>query len=259
MLRRLFALASLLALPFVAPTARAAPPDPDTIDVSSIKAKLKLVTDGKQHYLALIPFGEIDENFYYGDGKTFWLQRVFGGGQDGNQSFDKYFWDPRAHATAGASFEFRNGKYVLTCDERKTEMTPVSDAETQKILAAARFEKPRWKRQAYALLRDNNGRYYYVDKMREPEGNKAFRLFVGPKGSLKLQKMTNVVSDSAGDIFATRSGSLRLVLNQGQTFWQKGKRKTTLINLPIEDNHVLIYSELGVYTGQRLGTPCDDL
>ena len=31
------------------------------------------------------------------------------------------------------------------------------------------------------------------------------------------------------------------------------------MQLPREDNHVLIYQDLGVYEGQRLGTPCDDL
>ena len=29
--------------------------------------------------------------------------------------------------------------------------------------------------------------------------------------------------------------------------------------LPIDDNAVMIYTDLGVYTGQPLGTPCDDL
>jgi hypothetical protein len=32
-----------------------------------------------------------------------------------------------------------------------------------------------------------------------------------------------------------------------------------LISLPLDDNRVLIYTDLGVYAGQRLGTPCDDL
>jgi hypothetical protein len=29
--------------------------------------------------------------------------------------------------------------------------------------------------------------------------------------------------------------------------------------MPVEDNTVLIHKELGVYIGQPLGTPCDDL
>jgi len=28
--------------------------------------------------------------------------------------------------------------------------------------------------------------------------------------------------------------------------------------VPVEENLPLIYNELGVYTGARLGTPCDD-
>jgi hypothetical protein len=45
----------------------------------------------------------------------------------------------------------------------------------------------------------------------------------------------------------------------GEAAWIKGKKRTKLIPVPVEDNHVLIYTDLGVYTGQRLGTHCDDL
>ncbi len=245
---------------FAAPkTKAAAEPAPAAADVTAVKSKLQLFTDGKQHYFAFVPFGSIEDDFFFGDGKTFYQQRIFGGGSNGTESFEKYFWEPRARVPAGAAFLFTDKKYDLQCEDRHTAFTPVAADEAQKLIAQASFLKPRWMRQAYALARDNLGRYYYVDRMRAPEGNKSFRLFVGAKGSMKLQKMTNVVSDSAGDIFATRTGELRLVLNAGQTFWMKGKKKTNLINLPVEDNHVLIYSELGVYTGQPLGTPCDDL
>ena len=37
------------------------------------------------------------------------------------------------------------------------------------------------------------------------------------------------------------------------------RTRTTLVPLPIEDNAQLVYTDLGAYTGQRLGTPCDDL
>jgi hypothetical protein len=70
-------------------------------------------------------------------------------------------------------------------------------------------------------------------------------------------KMTNVVSDSEGDIFATRTGELRLVLDKNESYWVKGKARTALKLLPLEDNVRLIYSELGVYAGEPLGTPCD--
>jgi hypothetical protein len=61
------------------------------------------------------------------------------------------------------------------------------------------------------------------------------------------------------DIFTTRSGELRLVLDKKRSVWVEHKKELELIQLPVEDNHVLIYQDLGVYLGQRLGTPCDDL
>jgi hypothetical protein len=250
--------ASLLFVVCV-PASLAAPPQEDPVDVTPVKQKLKLLSDKKGHYIALVPFESMDEYFFYGDGKTFWAQRTLGGGSEGTVAFNRSFWEPRVSAPYKASFDFRDQKYTLTCDERKTEFAPVADAEAKPLLEAGKFMRPRWKRQAYLLARDNSGRYYYVDKQREPEGNKNFRLFVGPKGNIKLQKMINIVSDSEGDIFSTRTGELRLVMDKHESTWFDKKTKTKLIQVPIENNHVLIYTDLGVYTGEPLGTPCDDL
>jgi hypothetical protein len=88
-------------------------------------------------------------------------------------------------------------------------------------------------------------------------------LYAGPKGNLKLQKMTNVVSDSQGDLFATKTGSLRLVLNREpkSLIWIAGKGQSPLVQVPVDFNVNVasIYNDFGVYAGERLGTPCDDL
>jgi hypothetical protein len=233
-------------------------PQPTPADISAIKPQLKILSDGKKHMVAVVPFGP-REHLYYGDGKAFYAQRVIGSGSVGTESFDYTFWDPRVKARYQASFEFRDGKYRVQCDERKTELVPLPDAEAGLVVEKARFFGPRWSHRAHALARDDRGTYYYVDRVREPEDAKVFRLYSGPKGAMKQLKMVNVVSDSEGDVFATRSGELRLILAKGETTWVKGKTRTRLIRLPVEDNHVLIYTDLGVYTGQRLGTPCDDL
>ena len=34
---------------------------------------------------------------------------------------------------------------------------------------------------------------------------------------------------------------------------------TSVTPVPVEDNAVMIYSDLGVYAGENLGTPCDDM
>lgn len=41
--------------------------------------------------------------------------------------------------------------------------------------------------------------------------------------------------------------------------WIQGKRSKDLKALPIEENLGVIFNELGIYLGEPLGTPCDDL
>jgi hypothetical protein len=259
---RVHRLLPLLAILVAVPLAHAGKPvageeTGEPIDVSDYRDKLVVIGDGKQHFMALVPFGDMSSPTYYGDGKTFWKQRIFSFGSSGKESFNRSFWDPRGARTSQVAF--KDGKYIVTCDEREIELKPIADAERETMLAGARFFPPRWKHRAYALARDNEGKYYYVDRLREPENSRSFRLFVGVRGNMKLQKMINVVSDSEGDIFATKSGSLRLILDKRETTWVQGKKKTPLVSLPLDQNHVLVHTDLGPYTGQRLGTPCDDL
>jgi hypothetical protein len=237
-----------------------APPANDDVSIDSVKTKLNLWSDGKGHYLAAVPQAEGDDRdfFFYGDGKDFWQQRVIGW-SGGEKEWDYIFWEPRVHARYQASFKLEGEKTRVLCDTRTTVVTKLGDAEAKAMLAAARFHKPRWKFRAYAIARDKTGRYYYVDRQREPEDSRNFRLFAGPRGSLKQLKMTNAVNDSEGDIFATKNGQLRLVLGKNESSWIAGKSETKLVLLPLEDNVVLIYRDLGVYVGQPLGTPCDDL
>jgi hypothetical protein len=235
-------------------------PSEPPVDITDVKDKLKILHDGKKHYVALIPFDDGGwTHVYYGDGKDFHALRVGGSGANGRESFDLTFWEPRVKARYLASIEFKKDKYEVQCDTRKTELQPLPDAEAAAMIAAAKFHKPLWRFRAFALARDDHGNYYYVDRQREPEESLNFRLYSGPRGALKPLKMVNVVSDSEGQIFSTKSGDLRLVLDRKEAAWVKGKARTTLVPLPIEDNAQLIYTDLGAYTGQRLGTPCDDL
>jgi hypothetical protein len=235
----------------------------DSVDIEIYRHKMRVLGDGKGHYLALMPFTISDGPdtgwLFYGDGKTMYAQRRFGGGRVGNSSFENIFWDPRATAPYQAQLALRDGTYTVTCDDRKTELVRLAPAEAQPILEGAAWKKPRWNRRAYALARDNAGTYYFVDRAREPPGSKDFRVFRGPKGAVKPQKMVNVVSDSEGDIFITKAGKLRLVLDKHESTWVEGKKAVKLTPLDVGDNHQLVYSELGVYAGEPLGTPCDDL
>jgi hypothetical protein len=154
--------------------------------------------------------------------------------------------------------EAEKGKCTVVCGDKTTELKIVEPKQAAALLKAARFEPSPRKWQPYALARDDRGNYYYVDRGFHEADKSRFRLFVGPKGDLKQQKMTNVVSDSEGDIFSTRTGSLRLILDRRESTWVENEKPRPLKLVPVESNLQMIYNDLGVYTGERLGTPCDD-
>jgi hypothetical protein len=238
---------------------RPAAPSEPPVDISAVRDKLQVLSDGHEHYVVVDPWGDLYKHVYYGDGKTFHALRVSGGGRAGKESWDRVFWEPRVDARWKGGVSFHKDKHKVQCGNRATELTPLPAEEQTKMLESATFYGPLWKYRAYALARDDKGTYYYVDKPREPENNKAYRLFAGKRGSLKPLRMTNIVSDSQGDIFTTKRGELRLVLDLKRPLWVARKKETELVKLPLDENHILIYSDLGVYSGQRLGTPCDDL
>jgi hypothetical protein len=228
---------------------------PDLIDISEYRDHMVVVHDGTGHYIIAMPVSKHYTTLFYGDGKTFYEQRVFGGGLDpGNQSMSASFWSPRVDHVSRV--EQVQGKWSVRCGKRQTALTPLSREEARKLIDRAVFKKHPWKHAGYALSRDGRGVYYYVDQLRQEYGGKGFRLWVGPKGNMKRMQMTNIVSDSEGDIFATKTGELRLILSKKDAAWVQKKKKKELVTVPLEQNLSLIYSELGVYLGD-LGTPCD--
>jgi hypothetical protein len=230
-------------------------------DISAYKKNLVVLSDDDGDvYVMEGTWGE-EHAVFYGDGKTMYRQRVFGGGSDGTTGrIDYSFWSPRSDA--GEIGRNAKGEYYLSCgrgaDAESVPLKKMSDADSKKVLDTAKYQKAFWKRQAQALARDDAGNYYYVDRMRDDYGGKGHRIFAGPKGGLKELPMSNVVSDSVGEIYATRKGELRFVTEPNKAWWIKGSVKTELTIIPIEDNIALIYGDLGVYDGS-LGTPCDDM
>ena len=232
----------------------------DKMDVADKKA-LRVYTDGKKHLLAvqLPKEAGIPEFAWYGDGKSFYRVRVRGGGADGSEgTWNLYLWEPRS-PNGGSSLNYRDRKVKVECNNRSSELSTLPAEEAAKLLEGATFYTYRWTRQPYRLARDEKGNYYFVDMLRDVEGKKDMRLYVGQRGKLKLQQMTNIVSDSEGDIFSTKSGELRLVANHDELKWVSGKDSLKLKDVPVDDNHVLVYTDLGVYERVSLGTPCDDL
>lgn len=266
-MRAMILIALVASLVSQAPKGPATPPEPAADESVPDRAQVKLATDGKQHYFAWWfkepEKGGIPEGVAWSaDGKSFYRLQTYSGSAEGSKSFGVLYWEPRL--TGNSGFEMKDGKFEATCGEKKIAFSPVAPDQTKTVLAGATFRKMRWTRKPYALSRDEKGQYYFVDHYRDPDdrsSRKDYRLFVGPRGQLKEQKMTNVVSDSEGDIFATKTGDFRLVLNkekQKVSKWVSSGKETQLTIVPVDDNVQVIYNDLGVYDRAKLGTACDE-
>lgn len=237
------------------------------IDLGDKKDLLAAVTDGKGHYLLYNGKEPLSGPTFYGDGKTFHLVRTIGGGASGTESFGLTLWDPRVYRETNtyASFNMKDEGRVfeVNCADLTTKLTKVPKDELAKLVSAGDFRGSRWTRLPTNLFRDDSGTYYLVDRLRTDDSmdRRDWRVFVGPRGKMKLAPLKDVVDDEQGQIFATKDGSLRLVTGTGEKKWVKGKTelKLTEVGLDTYRNARMVYVELGPYMGERLGTPCDDL
>jgi hypothetical protein len=235
------------------------------------KAQMAVCTDGKSHYVVIGPHDKYIHQLYYGDGKSFSMIGPHPSGMITGGDFE----DPRFFApTHNESFRGIDWRVVssvdwdrdnktcsLRCGTRTTPLTVMPAADARKVLEAGTFRKAVWGRDPYALARDDRGTYYYVDRGNTDATRNDFRVYVGKKGALKLQKMKDVASDSEGEVYSTASGDLRLITShqKPEFTWVEGGKEQKLVVLPVRQNLNLVYTTLGVYAGQRLGTPCDDI
>lgn len=216
-----------------------------------------VLATGRGHYLLVDPLSiymDVDNPaMFFGDDKIVYevlpapRQSGFYRGE---------FWSPREDHQANVMLN--DGTWELTCRDRKQPLSVVDGKARADLLAKLEKRPATWEYEPYLLARDDRGIYYYVDRLRD--GGKGFRVFRGPKGALKLTRLVNIVEDAQGEIFATKVGSLRLVVeakDEKEAWWLKGDDKTDLVTVPIRMSQKLIYSQLGVYDGQDLGTPCD--
>ncbi|MFP2925339.1 hypothetical protein ACLESO_08995 [Pyxidicoccus sp. 3LG] len=227
-------------------------------------------TDGKGHYVVLAP--KEDENhseLYYGDGKTFVEVPSPGPYASSGSFLEPRFYNKDANPNfrgmdyrviSNVDLDKKEKSCSLRCGERKIPFTLVDGGQAAELLRKAAYQPNPQKYAPYALLRDTKGNYYFVDRGFHPSEQKSYRVFIGQRGALKQQKMTNVVSDSEGEIFSTKKGDLRLVLDKGKpSVWiENTSKQHELREVPVRENLPLIYNDLGVYEGVKLGTPCDD-
>ena len=261
----------LLLILLAAATASAAPkkakdPKTDVIDVKPVLDKLEVFKDEYGKFFVAPKPMSMNENaeqwVFFGDAKGLYQQRIIGNFRhDGKQEWS--IWAPRVRHMQQADVQQDDKGAALTCEMKEGKYVskqlvqmPADQAKT--FLEHTPLHPPLWQRVSHLLGRDDDGVYYFVDELREEYGGHGHRVFIGQKGAMKEVPMKNVVSDSAGEIFATTGGDLKIVTGEkGKAYWKKGGKKEDLTLLEPQDNKYLIYSELGIYGS--IGTVCDDM
>ena len=212
-----------------------------------------VLEDDKKRIVVFDPDGRggPEDKIYLGDEKT--LRHLRWGGQS------RWTWDPHSKSSS-ASFERTKTGWEVKCRKKKIDFQAVSPQRRESILKNAKREESLWKREEFSLARDNRGIYYYVDRFVAEHGGKNFRVFKGPRGQLEETKLVYIVDDSDGMIFATQRGKLRLVIGSKQmqeAVWIEGKTRHKLVVLPLYSNVDLIYTGLGIYDSDLMGTVCE--
>ena len=270
-MRQRYLLILLLASVAAADKKPAASIDPKAvIDVKPFLDKLEVYKDDYGKYLVVPRADATDDSeelgrwVFYGDQKAMYRQQIIGSGKSGS-TLDWTVWAPRVRKMnqaqvvqddKGASItcEYKDSKYVT----QRLQQLPADQART--LLQHVALHPPLWQRQSLVLARDDEGVYYFVDRLRDDFGGHGERVFVGQKGAMKEMPMKNVVSDSAGQIFSTQNGELKLITDKQsqdhKAYWKKGGKKEDLTLLEPTENRYLIYSELGIYGS--LGAVCDN-
>ncbi len=236
----------------------AADPKPQPIDMKPIRDQLQVAQDAKGGLYVFIPGKE--SRLWYGTGKELYEQWVIFRSANGD-AWDISTWSPRlTNMQPAALRRSENNTYDRWCNaEAETaQLTLLTGDRAKQALDKHVLMTELLGRRPKFLARDESAVYYYVDRL---VGGKGERLFVGKKGAMKEVELIDTSSDTAGSVYTSKTGELRLVdTHQGgasTAAWVKGDKRTELIRLDLDVNSHVIFSELGIY--KQIGTLCEDL
>ncbi len=257
--------AALIALVVASATAHAGD-KPDKVDLAAQADKVEVYRDEMGSYYVVPKLdaydkqGDADQWVFYGDGKTLYRQRVLSSTlKPGDRHW--MLWGPRAINLAAGYLEIRD-KPSLECRKEKgappRALVQLAADEARTLLKKATAYAPLNQRNPHLLARDDEGSYYYIDELRAEYGGNGYRLFIGQKGAMKEVALTNILHDSAGELFATKNGSIKVAgRHDGAVYWVKGDKKIELTSVDPLIDHYLVWRELGIYGS--LGAVCEDM
>lgn len=246
-----------------------ADPTPKPVDIKPFKDKLVVLKDADGGVYAVTYEKGEDPHIFYGTSAKVLHEQLLEGSssRNGDVAWSVAVQAPRAAYPFMGHVERKpDGSYQRTCgDTLIVPLTELTGDKAKAVLDKAQFLTTTMIRKPYLLARDDRGIYYYVDVLRPIYGGAGHRVLVGKKGALKQMALTDVTSDSAGDVFATKSGDLRLVRTldeqanetKATAQWIRGEKRTELIYLDVYMNQPLIWRDFGIY--KIPGTICGNI
>lgn len=238
-------------------------PKPIAVDIATLKPDMIVLQDGKRGTYVVYNPRKTGARAWYGTGKVLYEQVITGRSANGD-GWGLSTWAPRLAKMKPGYISYKpDGSFLTSCDgDDAAALTEITGDKAKAVLDKSQFLSPAMTRVPHLFARDDRGVYYYVDRLSKLHGGKGFRVFVGKKGAMKLLPLTDVASDSAGEVFSTKTGDLRIVKTQHdgaliETVWIKGERRTVLLQLDLEINSPIIFSELGIY--KFTGTICENV
>ena len=242
----------------------AAEPAPKPVDIKDLKSKAVVLADAQGGTYVVLRGGDDPKVFFGPNAKTLYEQIIIGSFSDGEGGWEFNTWAPRVPEGShlGSLEHKKDGSYQKTCRGKDDlGLTELTGDKARAVLDKAAFLTMAIVHVPHLLARDDSGVYYYVDRFAKIYGGKGYRVFVGKKGAMKQMPLTDVASDSAGDVFSTKTGDLRLVRNSDSNketmTWVRGEKRTELVFLDTDVNSVVIFKDLGIYT--FLGTLSDNV
>lgn len=239
-----------------------AEPKPKPVDIKPYKDKAQVFQDA--HGGIYVVAHDQPMVVFYGTGKILYEQRIAGSGSDGsNGTWSVSVVTPRLTELHNGSIDRKSdGTYQKSCDGKDDAvLAELTGDKAKAVLEKSQFLTSAMLYVPVVAARDDTGVYYYVDRLAMQYGGKGYRVFIGKKGAMKLTPLTDVAVDSAGEVYATKTGDLRLVHGndkvQAGLQWIKGGKSMALIQLDLDVNSALIFSDFGVYS--FLGTICDNV
>ncbi|MBA2542301.1 MAG: hypothetical protein H0V17_21850 [Deltaproteobacteria bacterium] len=244
-----------------------AEPKPQKVDIKPFRDELLVFADAtgntyvvKPHKVSSSGGTEDAPRIWFGPaGKPLYEQN--GIGRSGNGAAWSYqTWAPRITGIRPAYFaRAADGSFSKSCDADSVPLTQLTGDKAKAVLDKSTLMTEYLNRRAHMLARDDSGVYYYVDRLTKQHGSKGFRVYVGKKGAMKQMALSDVASDTAGEVFSTKTGDLRLDRRSdiNKMMWIRGEKRTELITLDVDANSTVIFTDLGIY--QYLGTLCDNM